>query len=73
MILVVWGGLPSPDIVIGAEVFLYMIGSVFGAGQYLGVRNVVIALEKEILNLSINKITLKYSGLRYICIAFTGI
>ena len=49
MVLVVWGGLPVVGIVIGAEVFLCMIGSVFEAGQSLGVRNVVRTIEREVV------------------------
>ena len=41
MILLMWGGLPLPDIVTGAAVFLCMTETIFEAGQSLGVRNVV--------------------------------
>ena len=47
MILVVWGGLPLPDIVIVTDVFLCITKSVFEAGQSLDVRNVVMTLERE--------------------------
>ena len=39
MVLLVWGGLPPPDIVIGAEVFLCIIEAVFG-GQVSSVSQV---------------------------------
>ena len=49
MILLVWGGLPSVNIVIGAEVFLCMTRPVFGAGQSLGMWNVVTTIEREVV------------------------
>ncbi len=36
-------------IVIGAEVFLCMTGPVFGAGQSLGVWDVVTTIEREVM------------------------
>jgi len=44
----VGGGLPSVNIVIGAEVFLCMTELVFGAGQSLGVWNVVTTIDMEL-------------------------
>ena len=49
MILVVWSGLPAVGVVIGGGVFLCITESVFKAGQYLGVRNVVTTIEREVL------------------------
>ena len=37
------------NVVIGAEVFLCMTETVFGAGQSLGVKNVVTTIEREVV------------------------
>ena len=49
MILGVWGGLLVVYIVIGGEVFLYMLEPVFEAGQSLGVKNVVTTIERAVV------------------------
>ena len=45
--LVMWGGLPSVNIVIGAEVFPYNNWASLGSRS--GVRNVVATIEREIV------------------------
>ena len=49
MILLMWGGLPLPDIVTGAAVFLCMTETIFEAGQPLSVRDVVRTVEREVV------------------------
>jgi hypothetical protein len=47
--LLMWNGLPSVDIVIGAEVFLCMTEPVLGVGQSLNVGNVVTTIGREVV------------------------
>jgi len=49
LVLIVWGELPTTNIVIVTEVFPCMTEPVFGAGQSLSVRNVVATIEREVV------------------------
>jgi len=45
----VWGGLAAVGVVIGGEVFVCRTGPVFGAGQSLGVWDMVTTIEREVM------------------------